>query len=89
MDRGVVRKRIESAVRRVYNAATEDNLHDNFILLGQNGLFDSVAALQLVLAVEEEFGIIVEDEDISPENLKSLDCLTRFVERKLSRSQRP
>jgi acyl carrier protein len=37
-----------------------------------------------LLAVEEEFWIVVKDEDIRPENLKSLSCLTRFVEGKLS-----
>ena len=44
---------------------------------------DSVAMLQLVLAVEEEFGIAVEDNDISAANFGDFAALNQYVARKL------
>lgn len=46
---------------------------------------DSVAMLQLVLAVEKEFGIAVEDDDISPANFGNFAALNQYVARKLHR----
>ena len=44
---------------------------------------DSVVVLQLVLAIEEEFGVTVEDEDIGPDNFGDLAALSAFVDAKL------
>ena len=44
---------------------------------------DSVVVLQLVLAIEEEFGVTVEDMDIGPENFGDLAALCTFVNSKL------
>ena len=44
---------------------------------------DSVVVLQLVLAIEEEFGVTVEDMDIGPENFGDLAALCAFVNAKL------
>jgi acyl carrier protein len=44
-----------------------------------------VWALQLVVALEKEFGISVEDIDVTPENFQNLSSLTRFVTRKMER----
>ena len=49
------------------------------------GPLDSVWALQLVVALEKEFGISVEDIDVTPENFQNLSSLTRFVMRKIER----
>ena len=47
---------------------------------------DSVVVLQLVLAIEEEFGVTVEDSDIGAENFGDLHSLCAFVEAKLGAS---
>jgi acyl carrier protein len=52
---------------------------DSFI---ETGIIDSTGILQLVEFVEQEFGFKVEDEDLIPENLDSIDRLLAFVERK-------
>lgn len=46
---------------------------------------DSVAMLQLVLAVEEEFGIAVEDDDISPANFGDFNSLNHYIIEKIHR----
>jgi len=48
----------------------------------ESGLIDSTGILQLVEFVEQEFGLKVDDEDLIPENLDSINRLAAFVERK-------
>jgi len=46
------------------------------------GIIDSTGILQLVEFVEREFGIRVDDEDLVPENLDSINQLAAFIGRK-------
>ncbi len=46
------------------------------------GLANSLFALQLVVFVENQFGIAVEDPDLSLENFNSIDAIARFVQSK-------
>lgn len=48
----------------------------------ESGLIDSTGVLELVAFLEEQFHIKVEDEDLIPANLDSINALTSFVERK-------
>jgi acyl carrier protein len=48
----------------------------------ESGLIDSTGVLELVAFLEEKFGIKVEDEDLIPANLDSVNALTRYVEGK-------
>ena len=52
---------------------------DSFI---DNQLLDSTGFVELVLYLEERFAITVEDGEMTPENLDSLDALAAFVARK-------
>ena len=47
-----------------------------------SGLIDSTGVLELVAFLEEKFQVKVEDEDLVPANLDSVNALIRFVERK-------
>lgn len=49
-------------------------------LLGAVPEFDSMAVLQLILALEEHFGITVEDEDVTAEAFETLERLTALVD---------
>jgi acyl carrier protein len=46
------------------------------------GLIDSTGILELVTYLEGEFGIVVEDDEIVPENLDSIGQITAYVLRK-------
>jgi acyl carrier protein len=50
-------------------------------LLAQE-ILDSQATLELVAFLEERFGIEVGDEDLVPENFKSVNAIAAFAERK-------
>ena len=58
-----------------------DQLHDEASLLG-TGVIDSTAVMELVAFLEEEFGVTVEDKELVPENLDSVDHLVAYLERK-------
>jgi acyl carrier protein len=58
-----------------------EGLTDGESLLGA-GLIDSTGILELVTYLESEFGIVVQDEEIIPENLDSVDQITAYVLRK-------
>ena len=46
------------------------------------GALDSTAAMELVAFLEKTFGIKVEDSEISPDNLETVDRICAFIERK-------
>ncbi|WP_419663442.1 conserved uncharacterized protein, related to acyl carrier protein [Desulfosarcina variabilis str. Montpellier] len=59
-----------------------DGLKDDTSFL-EEGIIDSTGVLELVTFLEENFGIQVEDEELIPENLDSIDNVSSFLERKL------
>lgn len=54
----------------------------------ESGIIDSTGVLELVQFLEETFHVKVEDEDLIPANLDSVNALTRFVETKYEASAR-
>ena len=61
-------------------------LNENGMLLGD--IIDSTGVLELVSFLQERFAITVEDEDISPENLSSVNSLVAYVARKVNGNKR-
>lgn len=55
----------------------------------EEGIIDSTGILELVFFLEESFGINVEDHELVPENMDSLDSIAGFIDRKLNRSSTP
>ena len=60
----------------------ESQLHDEASFL-EEGVVDSTGVLELVLFVEETFGVTVEDDKILPENFDSVNQLATYVRTKL------
>ena len=48
----------------------------------EKGIIDSTGILELVTFVEETYGIQVEDDELIPENLDSIENLAAFIRRK-------
>jgi len=48
----------------------------------EKGIIDSTGVLELLEFIEERFNIRVEDEEVIPDNLDSLNKLTSFIKRK-------
>jgi acyl carrier protein len=50
----------------------------------EKGIIDSTGVLELLEFIEGQFKITVEDEEVIPDNLDSLNKMTSFIERKIS-----
>ena len=71
-----------------------DYIRENFLMGAQDLEFgdadslldrhivDSTGILELILYLEESFGVRVLDAEMVPENLDSLDAIASFVQRK-------
>lgn len=60
---------------------SEDELGNDDSFL-EKGIIDSTGILELVAFVEETYGVKVADEELIPENLDSVNKLSRFVQDK-------
>jgi acyl carrier protein len=47
-----------------------------------SGAIHSLVALQLINFIEKEFEIVVADEDLEPDNFRSINNIVAFIERK-------
>jgi acyl carrier protein len=59
-----------------------EELRDNVPL--QGNVIDSTGALELVAYLQDHFGITVEDHEVIPENLESLQDVVTYVARKVA-----
>jgi acyl carrier protein len=59
----------------------ESRLKDGDSFL-EYGILDSTGILQLITFLEETYGITVGDEDISPDNLDSIERVAAYLRRK-------
>jgi acyl carrier protein len=55
---------------------SELNNNDSFLDLG---IIDSTGIMEVVLFIEMEFDIEVDDEDLLPENLDTINNLVKFI----------
>lgn len=56
-----------------------DNGFENNTSLIDAGILDSTGAVELVAFLQEHYNIFVEDQEITPENLDSVDRICAFV----------
>ena len=61
----------------------DDGLQNDASFL-EEGIIDSTGVLELVNFIEEEFGITVDDEELIPENLDSINNAAEYLERKIN-----
>ena len=54
--------------------------------LFSKGILDSLSLLKLILFIESQFGLIVEDGDVVPENFESVHRICDFIVRKKNKS---
>lgn len=50
----------------------------------EEGIVDSTGVLELVMLVEDTFGVTVEDEEIVPDNFDSVGRLAAYISRKIA-----
>jgi acyl carrier protein len=63
----------------------DSDLNDDTSFL-EEGIIDSTGVLELIEFLEEDFEIEIDDEDLIPENLDSLNNLEKFIAKLLKTS---
>ena len=62
------------------------SIGDNDSLLG-TGIIDSMGVIEVITFVQQEFGITIDDDDITEENLGTLSAIARYVTDKQAKSK--
>ena len=60
------------------------SLNSKSALLGSLPELDSMAVINIITALEEQFGIVVDDDEISAKTFETLGTLAIFIDRKLA-----
>lgn len=75
------RDQIRAFLASNFYIADADALESDTSLLDQ-GIVDSTGVLEVIGFIEETFGITVEDSELLPENLDSIQGIAQYVLRK-------
>ena len=66
---------------RLKLAAAVEKICDDTPLFGPDSLgLDSIDALELVLGLQKEFGVVIEDRTVAVKVLASIDTIAEYVE---------
>ena len=81
MDIGAIKTQVRSFVTTNFYVADPAKLADDASLLDQ-GIIDSTGVLEVIGFLESTFDITVEDAEMLPDNLDSIQRISDFVGRK-------
>jgi acyl carrier protein len=76
-----IKEKIRSFISENFLFGDSKSFKDDASFL-EEGVIDSTGVLELVAFIEETFSIIVEDDELIPENLDSLVNIENFLQRK-------
>lgn len=76
-----LQQQIRDFVTANFYVADPKALEDRTSLLDQ-GIIDSTGVLEVIMFIESTFGVTVEDSEMLPENLDSIERIAAFVARK-------
>ena len=75
------REQIRAFIIENFLFGKDDGFKDDTSFL-DDGIIDSTGVLELVNFLEEEFSISVQDEELVPENLDSINNAVAYLEKK-------
>lgn len=78
----MIQDQVRAFVTSNFYVAEPDTLKNVDSLL-DCGVIDSTGVLEIIAFIEETFGLAVEDAEILPENLDSIERISNFVVRKM------
>ena len=73
--------KIRQFVLEKFPAFHQKGLQDRDSII-ESGIVDSMGMLEIVAFIETEFGVGVEDTDLTPENFQSISALSKFIKTK-------
>lgn len=76
-----VKNKIRTFIVENYLFGDDEGLEEGTSFLDE-GIVDSTGILELIEFISEEFSITVEDDELVPENLDSINNVSSFIGRK-------
>jgi acyl carrier protein len=76
-------QQVRSFIAENYLFGQDKQFEDSDSFL-EHGIIDSTAVLELVAFLEESYKITVEDEELTPDNLDSVNSVSAYLCRKLN-----
>jgi len=76
-----LQQQIRDFVATNFYVADPNSLEDRTSLLDQ-GIIDSTGVLEVIMFIETTFGVTVDDSEMLPENLDSIERIANYVGRK-------
>jgi acyl carrier protein len=73
--------RVRQFVLEKFPLARKRSVKDSDELL-ESGIVDSLGILDLVALLETEFGLTVSDDDLLPENFRSIERISEFAQQR-------
>ena len=80
-----IRAAITGFIVSLAPGATTTDITDDTSLLN-SGLLDSLGILELTTFLAERYGIEIEDEDFTAENISTIGMVAEFIKSKVTRS---
>lgn len=80
-----VKEKVRAFIIENFLFGEDNNLNNDTSFLDE-GIIDSTGVLELIEYLEEKFNIQINDEDMIPENIDSLNNLERFIGKLLKAS---
>jgi acyl carrier protein len=77
----MIRNQLRKFIVENFMFGTDNGFTDDAAFV-KEGIMDSTGALELITFLEATFGIAVEDEELLPENLDSINNLVGYLNRK-------
>jgi acyl carrier protein len=83
MDTALFARDVRRFIASDYLLGRDDGLSDDASFLDE-GILDSTGVLQLIAYLEETYAITVENDEVVPDNLDSVNKIAAFLDRKLA-----
>ena len=77
-----IEQEVRSYILENYLFTDEDSALSNSDSFLEKGILDSTGILEVIYFIEDEYEIKVADEEMSPENLDSVERLVAYIGRK-------
>lgn len=77
-----IQQKIRDFIAETFLIGDEKDSFDNADSFMATGIVDSTGILEIVVLLESEFEMTIEDEEMTPSNLDSVNNLAGFVMRK-------
>lgn len=83
MDKNEIISRLkEMIVERLFLSVEPEELKTDASLIDEYGV-DSVCLLELVVGLEDQFGIVIEDGDFDVKNFETVNSIAEFVQERV------